>query len=43
MVREPSQVKEIISEVTLTVLNTETAKQGRVRGICLLEINSIPG
>lgn len=43
MVHEPSQVKEIISEVTLTALNTETTKQGRVRGIRLLEINSIPG
>lgn len=42
MVREPSQIKEIISEVTLTALNIETAKQGRVRGISLLEINSVP-
>ena len=43
MVHDPSQVKEIISEVTLTVLNIETAQQGGVRGISLLEINSMPG
>ena len=42
MVHEPSQIKEIISEVTLTALNIETAKQGRVRHVSLLEINSIP-
>ena len=42
MVHEPSQIKEIISEVTLTALNIETAQQGRVRRVSLLEINSIP-
>lgn len=37
MVHDPSQVKEIVSEVALTVLNIETAKQGGVRGISLLD------
>lgn len=39
MVHDLSQAKGIVPEVTLAVLNIDTAKQGGVRGIHLLEIN----